>query len=267
MVNDKKMAANSITVQKRQDLALVTVVVSKTNRPWAVIRPGCPFRVTAVDAQCLDETGAVSIDARILGQTGIIDAPTWAVNGTPEDFDVGALVGRVDGVLFEKAASTGLSFTAAHKITAETFGVILLQITAAGVISTKVPAATQAYASAALALAALPAADATKVAIGYLAIEAGAADWDANTDDLTNGSDLETVAFTAVADAPSALASAVGFVDGSYVEGSLSTTLANRKGDSDEDIVLLYTSDGTGALVNGFASVGWRPRPLSGEAS
>jgi hypothetical protein len=101
----------------------------------------------------------------------------------------------INGVSHTKAATDSLTFSAAHTITAAKFGVILVQINAAGTISTKVPASPQAYASAPLALAALPAADAGNVALGYIAIENNAGDWVANTDDLTDGSDLTTAAF------------------------------------------------------------------------
>ena len=50
-----------------------------------------------------------------------------------------------------------------------------VQINDAGTVSTKVPAATQAYDTAPLALAALPSADAGNVAIGYIAIANNAA--------------------------------------------------------------------------------------------
>lgn len=102
----------------------------------------------------------------------------------------------VNGVGVTKAATDNLTFTAAHVISANKFGVILIQMNAAGTISTKVPLATQAYNDAPTALAALPTADAGNVALGYIAIENNAGDWTANTDDLTNGSDVTTAAFT-----------------------------------------------------------------------
>jgi len=120
-----------------------------------------------------------------------------AISATAEKFKTTqAMAYALNGVLRTKAATDNLVFTAAHVITASKFGIIALQIDAAGNVSTKVPSATQAYNDAPTALAALPAADAGKVRIGYIAIAAGVADWTANTDDLTNGSDLTTAAFT-----------------------------------------------------------------------
>jgi hypothetical protein len=108
------------------------------------------------------------------------------------------MVYTINGINYTKAATDNLTFTAAHVITASKFGIFQIQIDAAGTISTKVPGATQAYNSAALALAALPAVDAGNVSIGYLAIENNAGDWTANTDDLvaSGGSDQTSAAFT-----------------------------------------------------------------------
>src|SRR5690606_32868756 len=91
-------------------------------------------------------------------------------------------------------------FTAAHVITPELFGIILIQIDAAGAVSTKVPAATPTtamdFASAALALAALPDADEDNVALGYILIEArDGGNWAANSDDMTDASDWVTGTF------------------------------------------------------------------------
>jgi len=91
----------------------------------------------------------------------------------------------IGGKTLTKAATAALVFTAAHVVTANLFGVILVQIDSAGTISTKVPLATQAYATAALALRALPVPDANKVALGYITIAAGGGDFTANTTALT----------------------------------------------------------------------------------
>lgn len=135
-----------------------------------------------------------------LSPTRLHTAGGLAIHYTPEEFKTTATaVFAINGVAGTKAAATGLTFSAAHVVTASKFGVILVQVNAAGTISTKVPASPQAYDTAAAALAALPEPDAGKVALGYIAIAAKAATWTANTDDLTNGSDLTTATFN---DAP-----------------------------------------------------------------
>lgn len=138
----------------------------------------------------------VNAIAGFLGD-GLLAHGGLETDSTPEDFATSAIaVYRISGVAYQKAASTGISFTAAHVVTLDTFGIILIQIDAAGTVSTKVPAATpttaMAFASAALAIAALPAADAGNVALGYLLIEADDGDWTANTDSLTDDLDGAT---------------------------------------------------------------------------
>lgn len=266
MVGDRKMDPASLTIQKRDRFALVPAV-SKTERPFAVIRPGAKFEVDGADLQTIDETGAVTGIVRIVAQSdAIVTLPVFAVDATPEKYDITAFIARVGGIFVEKAATAAGLFTANHVITANKYGAILFQMTNAGVISTKVVATPQAYNDAASALAALPAADAGKLAIGYLAIHNNAGDWVANTDDLTNGSDLTTAAFTAYpVTARDCLSAAMAAADGTYVEGALNATLANRRGTAVEDIVCFYTSDGTGALVNGSLMVKWRPYPGARE--
>ena len=120
-----------------------------------------------------------------------------AISAVPEKFKTTQTAAfLIGGVSHTKAATDNLVFTAAHVITASKFGVILIQINAAGTVSTKVPLATQAYDDAPTALAALPAVDAGNVSLGYIAIENNAGDWTANTDDLADGVDVTTAAFT-----------------------------------------------------------------------
>ena len=135
-------------------------------------------------------------DLRTYLTTGVLQAAGLAVDATAEKFKTTAVfVWKRNGIQFTKAATGAIVFSAAHVVTASKFGVVLVQITDAGVISTKVPASPQAYTTAPLALAALPAADAGNTVVGYIAIANNAGDWTANTDDLTDGSDLTTATF------------------------------------------------------------------------
>jgi hypothetical protein len=150
----------------------------------------------------------------------------------------------VNGVSRTKAPTTALTFTAAHVVSANKYGIILLQINAAGTISTKVPGATQAYNTAELALAALPAPDAGCVALGYIAIANNAGDWTANTDDLTDGSDLTTATFVDATETSIGAAKAFELVS---------------EADGDIDVNLIEAGAGTWYLVvvlpNGLLSV------------
>jgi hypothetical protein len=138
----------------------------------------------------------VNAIAGFLGD-GLLAHGGLEIDSTPEDFATSAIaVYRIGGVAYQKAVTTGISFTAAHVVALDTFGIILIQIDAAGTVTTKVPAATpttpMTFASAALAIAALPAVDAGNVALGYLLIEADASSWTANTDNLTTEVDDAT---------------------------------------------------------------------------
>ena len=105
---------------------------------------------------------------------------------------------------------------------------VLVQINAAGTISTKVPASPQAYNSAPLALAALPSADAGNIALGYIAIANNAGDWTANTDDLTDGSDLTTATFVDATEV--ALSAATKFVLTSESDGDIDVVITHAAG-------------------------------------
>jgi hypothetical protein len=134
--------------------------------------------------------------AAYLANTGVFNPAGLAIHSTPEQFKTtNRFVGRLNGETFGKAATTGLTFSTGHVVTALKYGVVLVQITPTGTVSTKVPASTQAYNTAALALAALPAADAGNVPVGYIAIANNSGDWTANTDDLTAASDVTSASF------------------------------------------------------------------------
>lgn len=152
-----------------------------------------------------------------------------AIDAVPEKFKTTATAFyKVAGAQYTKAAATAIVFSAAHPVTASKFGAILVQINAAGTVSTKITGATQttaqAFATAAAALAALPMPDAGNVALGYIQIAAKAALWTANTDDMTNGSDLTTAAFidaSEVGDYPAIfdlMSNATGLVDVTFSE-------------------------------------------------
>lgn len=151
-------------------------------------------------------------DLRTYLLSGVLQAGGLAVDATAEKFKTTAVfVWRRNGIQFSKAATTAIVFSAAHLITALKYGIVLVQITDAGVVSTKVPGVTQttamAYNSSALALAAKPAVDAGNTEVGYMIIQNNAGDWTANTDDLTAASDITAVTFVdaTVATIPAAL--------------------------------------------------------------
>lgn len=143
----------------------------------------------------------------------IINATTLSVGSTAENVASTAFQYKIDGVTYAKAAVTaGTAFSAADTIntgaaTGFFWGVWAVQINAAGTISTKSPASDQVYATEALAIAALPAADAGNVVIGYVTVNSNEdVDWVAQTDDLTDASDcLEANFYSTATSIPAAL--------------------------------------------------------------
>lgn len=135
-------------------------------------------------------------------QTGVISDPVLAIGSTAERVANGAFDFLIKETSYSKAAvAAGSVFTAAHVISASSWGVILIYINAAGLIITTVPLATQAYASAALAQTAadtqqvIDLGDSSKCYIGRILINSDGTTWTANTDDMTDASDLVTATF------------------------------------------------------------------------
>lgn len=100
---------------------------------------------------------------------------------------------RIAGTHYTKAATDTLSFSAADTINTGAgagtlWGIWLVQINAAGTVSTKPGASDMTYANEAAAIAALPAVDADNIQIGYITVQGlEATEWVANTGNLTVG--------------------------------------------------------------------------------
>lgn len=63
----------------------------------------------------------------------------------------------------------------------------------------------------------------------------------------------------------SVLSSAITPVAATPTAGTLSSTIANRQGTATSVLKAAYTTDGSGAMTNGFLTVWIRPKPLNGE--
>jgi hypothetical protein len=114
------------------------------------------------------------------------------ITAAPEKFKTTTTaIYTISGVAYAKVAADNIVFSAADTVNtagaAGTFwGIWLVQVDAAGTVTTKSPAANQVYTSEALAIAALPAVTALNVALGYITVNSNDTDaWIANTDDLT----------------------------------------------------------------------------------
>lgn len=158
---------------------------------------GDSLTATAPDGGAAIGTDGVAIPVTPALTNALLVKGTLAIDAVAEKFKTTTTAAfLVNGISRLKTAETAIVFSAAHTITASKFGCVLIQINAAGTISTKVGDSPQAYDDAPTALAALPAPDAGNVSLGYIAIENNAGDWVALTDDLTDASDVTTAAFT-----------------------------------------------------------------------
>lgn len=169
-----------------------------------VIDHTCEVQFTSLAATAISALTVVlqGASTNVHDLTGPITNPTLAIGSTAEQWKTGTFSYRINGTNYTKTTvAAGAAFSAAHAVTAEKYGVVLCYINAAGTVSTKAVAATQAYDTAA---AAHTAADAYHLAnytsdlcyIGRILINAESGnDWNGNTDDMTNGSDLTTATF------------------------------------------------------------------------
>lgn len=125
---------------------------------------------------------------------GMLQIGTLTISATAEKFKTTTeAIYTIAGLPYTYPATDDLVFSAANTINTAAgagtlWGIWLVQINAAGTVSTKPAAADMTYATEAAAIAALPAVDASNVQLGYITVQAlEATDWVANTDNLTVG--------------------------------------------------------------------------------
>lgn len=264
-INDGKIDSTS-NIAKRTDTISVAPATSLTNAVLDLRRLRHSTRILGAGLYARAIAGTVAVDLRLSASTGLLVPGVLAIDAVPEKFKLitTTIVALFAGVVKTKAPATAIVFTAAHVITANKFGVILVQMDDAGTVSTKVSAATQAYDTAAAALAAIPSADANKLAIGYIAIANNAGDWTANTDDMTDGSDVTTATFNNYT-ARKPFTGAISPTALDEVDGVLSSTRSDVVGAEDEYLAVIATTDGTGALTDGRLHIHTRPNNLRGD--
>jgi len=187
------------------DLAAANLLGYKGDRRWFTFNPGHNYQVESVRSMCKSLAGIAHVQvANPMGDySGLLNHPRIEVDDravaktTCTKLRWGAFDYVIDGVTYHKAAGYAQAFTAAHLVSINCWGSILLQIDAAGTFTTIVTGATQtttmAYANQAAALAAVPAPTAGSIPVATIIIEADASTWTANTDDLVAASDLENL--------------------------------------------------------------------------
>lgn len=263
-MKDHLFEKNSNIAKQPMPVAL-GVAISQTDRLFFAHKPGYGFYLHTLDLYCHTLAGAVTCAVAIVPNSlGMIGATAISVHSTPEQLAITACKAFIADTVVEKSAATAITFSAGHVVSAGKYGVVAIQMDKSGTVSSKVPAATQTYVTAGQALAALPTPDSGKIILGYLVIQAksGTA-WTANTDDMTAASDLQTITIVNTA-AVTRSATGATFVTKARAPITLGAE-STRRGTLNDTLLLLYTSDGSGALTNGVATVTIRPRPLRGE--
>jgi hypothetical protein len=173
-------------------------------RAWKINRSVDQHTVYA-EFESLAATKITAVTIKLQGSltgtdegTGVISDPAIAIGSTAERVANGAFDFQISNTSYSKGAvAAGSVFTAAHVISASSWGAINIYINSSGTIVTKVPSATQSYASAAAAHTAADAVSLTSdlAYIGRVLINSDGTTWTANADDLTDGSDLTTATF------------------------------------------------------------------------
>lgn len=139
-------------------------------------------RTLMADNKALLNALRTQIFNRAMGSPGLVigsGATTSYRHGTDSAYLAGGIFGAM-------GAAADHAFTSAHVITQNLWGVFLITLSAGGTWKTTVPSATQAYASEAAAIAAMPAPPADEAIIGYITIRArSTVNFTANTTNLT----------------------------------------------------------------------------------
>ncbi len=181
-----------------QALVANTVVVG-----YLVIQAaGGGFTIGTDDPKAADAAVTSATYYDVQGDTGLIAAATGVVSGTAEELNIGAATVKVNGVqLAAVAADLTLPFPLIDTVTTLKWGAWLIVTDLVGTghyvqsVDGDTTASLMAYASFATALAAADAMIAAMpnrfVVLGVLYIHNGAKDpWTAQTDDITDGSDV-----------------------------------------------------------------------------
>jgi len=167
---------------------------------------GCARHTVQTEFVDYGTTGVSALVVKLQGSltgagsnTGIVSNPVLAIGSTAERVANGAFIYRIAGTNYSKGAvAAGTALPTGYAITTACYGVIMVYINAAGTISYNFPATTQAYASVALAMAAGDAME-TPASLCYfgrvLCYNNTGSEWNSQTDDLTNASDITNAVF------------------------------------------------------------------------
>lgn len=262
LIKDYHLDPNNVVVRQR----ISTFVNPTTGLTNAVLRlikaTDNAILVLAMRAYARLVTANISFSAAISGTDGLLIGTTLAQDATAAKFKTmtTTAVYLAAGVVKTKAPAAALVFSHADTINAGAaggmfWGAWLVQVDAAGTVTTKSFAADQTFSSQAAAVASLPVADAGKPALGYIVLQSKAGvTWTANASGITADSNAVTfVSYVARTPVTAALVPLAGqTVDAAMYAGGDLTQLRAEVG---EYIAILCTTDGTGAVTDAEVTI------------
>lgn len=259
---------------------LIITAVSLTALPIRVRQLPVSFLVESVQLWATAVTDAVTTLVGIVDPGRAIQAISLGIAGTADRFKITVAfdavmplrVGTALNAIVHKAITDNLEFSTAFTINVaaaagQFWGVVRIQMDAAGVISTKVPSANQVFTTEAYALTQVPAADPGSFDLGTITIRSAAgAAFLANTTALNAGG--TTVNYNGKAAGFRNVCSAnPSFVAATQVQGAMQAKVADRAVTVPGGLLVveLTTTGGSGAATDAVLDTGWRPYPLDGE--
>lgn len=263
----------------------ITSAIDQTKTILDIIQIPYSFAVERVGVYASAVTDVVTADVRIvprLPNGSLLDAAVLTIGGTKHYFKINAAIRAlgplsiapaVSPALLYKAITDNNHFSSAFTINAAAaaglfWGAVRVQVTLAGVVSTKVVSADQVFATEAQALASVPASDNGLIDLGTITIQTKTAEaFTANTTDLDDATAVNVTHYNSRAtSASSVLTGEVAFVATEKVFGVPKAQISDRCAPVLGGLLVVdYTSSHTGVLVNGKVDVDYRPYPMAGE--
>ncbi len=289
-IRDDKMDPQGGTIRDVHSLAFAPAI-SLTAAIVRILQIPYAFAVIQVAGWCRVLAGAVSANVGIVRPGGTAEGVTLVIGTTKSKFKssvafnavmpIGSLTQLGDIVaLVHKAIEDDIEFSTAFTVnaaaaTGQTFwGACRVQMDSAGVVSTKVRSADQAYNLEAEALYAVPDADANKVDCGTITFEAKSGQtFTAGTTELDNATVLNDVnydgadsAFASVLDDPTT--DPVTYVSAAVDTPAMVEAIQDRGCEqAGGALVVKTTTDGSGALTDGTLDITVRVWPANGEVA
>lgn len=262
---DRNADRNAQFIRKHVTVPVVSAAAINNDDPFFSYQPRFNFRLT-------DLTAYATVIATTLSTIKAIVAPLLSAAGNAVaasaaavTFSIELYFQNVAGVLTSRAATAAQAFTGTETIAANLWGVWLVQVTAAGVQTTKAAADAMAFATEADALAATPAPDALNGVCTVITIQAAGGVFTAGTTNTNAGN-----AFNSHGREGHSLVLAVSAAR-QQVQGTRATALRDDAGvrlivgTSADLIVLTARRTAASVITNGQAVMEFRKTPAQGE--